>query len=370
VTVDAVWLTNARALTPHGVVDGAVGMARGRILAIRARAPRGARAISARGAFVAAGFIDLHVWGEPQALSVELIKHGTTAFLAAAGPEPPGRLAERMSWLCAPQAFPGAECLGVHLEGPFLNPSRAGALPRRWMRAPSVRELERLARAASRRIKLITLAPELPAARAAIRWCRQHGLAVSLGHSDADAVAARRAIEAGASAVTHVFNAMRPFHHRRPSLVEVALTDPRLTTMVIADGIHVSPAALRLVIRAKGADGVALVTDAVRGLPRADRRAWGLAWRGGRRNGAYYTREGILAGSGLTMMDAVRNAVELGGATLEQAVGMASATPARLLGGERDRGRLAVGRRADLTVFDRRFRVRLTVIGGRVVYER
>ena len=247
--------------------------------------------------------------------------------------------------------------MGVHLEGPFINPRRAGALPARWMRPPGGAELRALA--VSGQLRMITMAPELPGAREAIRWCRAHHIVVSLGHSEADASGALAAIEAGASAVTHVFNAMRPFHHREPTLLGVALTDDRLTAMVVLDGVHVDAYAFRLLLRAKGAGRVALVTDSIRHQ----------GWRVTRRHGAYYTRHGVLAGSGLTMIRAVRNATSSGGASLEEAVRMASETPARLLGLDRARGALAVGKRADLVAFDRRFRVRLTVIGGHLVHQ-
>lgn len=354
--MDNFWLTRGRLVTPLGLVDGALHVVGSRIAAIRHSAPSGARAISVADAYVAPGFIDLHVWGEPSLVAAEAVTRGTAGFLTTLGPEAPAALERRVAERIG--ADPDAEdtCLGLHLEGPFVNPVRGGALPRQ-MRPPTVRELERLWRASARRLRLITIAPELPGAVAAIRWCRARGIVVSLGHSDADAPTARRAVDAGARAVTHVFNGMRRFHHREPSLIDVALTDPRLTAMVILDGVHVSAEAFRALYRAKGPDGVALVTDSIR------HQGWDVRAR----QGAYYTRQGVLAGSRLTMMRAVRNAVVLGGVPLTSAVQMASAVPARLLGLGRLRGRIAAGARADLVAFDRRFRVVRTVVGGKVV---
>lgn len=360
--MNAFWLVNGKLVTPRGIVGGAIHVVKGRIAAIRARAPLAATRIDVHRAFVAPGFLDLHVWGEPDVISRTCVAHGTTAFLTAFGPEPFRRLAVGLMLRIRDDALPGAACLGAHLEGPFLNPERGGVLPAKWMRAPTVREIERLATAAQGRIRLLTLAPELRGAEHTIRWCRRHGIAVSLGHSDADAASARRGVAAGASAVTHVFNGMRPLHHRKPGLLGVALTEDRLTTMVIADGVHVSPLALRLLARAKGAGRIALVTDSVH----LKRKAWGLA----QRSGAYYDRRGTLAGSTLTMIQAVRNMVRLGGATLIEAVRMATDTPARVLGVERSRGALAVGRRADVAVFDQRFRVTMTIVNGAIVYQR
>ena len=360
--MDDLWLAHGKLIRSHGILNAAVHITHGRIAAIRARAPRGARVIDVGGCYAAPGFIDLHVWGEPASVARDAARHGTTAFLTTLGPAPANQLLDDVATRAEMCVEGGAECLGIHLEGPFLNPARGGVLPRRGMRAPAVREIERLWRASRGRVRLITLAPELRGAREAIGWCRRHRIVVSLGHSDADATSAQRAVDAGASAVTHAFNGMRPFHHRQPGLLDVALADPRLTTMVIADGVHVSPAALRLLVREKGAVGVALVTDSVRG--QAD--AWKLRWRGG----AYVDRRGVLAGSGLTMIDAVRNMVRLGGASVLDAVRMASEVPARLLGLSRERGSLEVGKRADLVVFDEQFRVRFTMINGNMLYRR
>ena len=307
---------------------------------------------------MAPGFIDLHVWGNPVTIAGETVQHGTTAFLSAVGPEPLPRMLERLALRVATRHLDGAECLGAHLEGPFLNPERAGALPARWMRRPALSTLQRLGRAGT--LRLMTIAPELPGAERAIRWCRRHRVIASLGHSNADASTAIRAVDAGAKAVTHVFNGMTPLHHRRPALLDVALTDPRLTTMVIADGVHSSPSAFRLLVRAKGVDRIALVTDSIRS------QGWDVVAR----DGAYFTRRGVLAGSALTMMQAVRNAIKFADVTVSDAVRMASEVPARLLGLARSHGVLAIGRRADLVVFDRAFRVRLTMVRGEIVYQR
>lgn len=355
------WLARGQLITPRGVVSGAVRVARGRIAAIRPRAPKGARALDVRGAYVAPGFIDLHVWGDPRVVAREAIRGGTTAFLSALGPEPAARLlrdVEARARQVGAGVADGAACLGLHLEGPFLNPARGGALPKRWMRRPAAAELARLSRAAGKALRLITLAPELHGAPEMIRWCRRHRIVASLGHSEATAAEALEAVDAGASAATHVFNGMRPFHHREPGLLDVALTNPRLTAMAILDGVHISAHAFRLLLRAKGPGGVALVTDSIR------HEGWPVI----RRRGAYYTARGVLAGSGLTMIRAVRNAVLSGGASVADAVRMASQTPARLLGLGRSLGALEVGRRADLVVFDAQYRVRLTLVRGRVVH--
>jgi N-acetylglucosamine-6-phosphate deacetylase len=352
------WLSHGKLITPSGIRQGAVRIVRGRIAAIRAVPPKGVEAVNLQGSYLAPGFIDLHIWGDPQQVSRESARQGTTAFLSAIGPEPPGRLVKRLAQLREQRTLEGAQCLGAHLEGPFLNPKRAGALPRLWMRQPAIAELRALVQVGGAR--LMTVAPELPGARESIRWCRRHRVVVSLGHSDAEASSALRAVEAGATAVTHVFNGMRPLHHRRPTLLNVALTEPRLTAMVILDGVHVSPYAFRLLLRVKGPAGIALVTDSIRYQPGSARLV----------GNAFYSPKGILAGSRLTMMKAVQHAMVFGRLSLAEAIRMATETPARLLGLGRELGAVEVGRRADLVGFDRHFCVHLTVVGGRVVYQR
>ncbi|MBI4343564.1 MAG: amidohydrolase family protein [Candidatus Omnitrophica bacterium] len=348
-------------ITPSGIRPGAVRIRQGRIAAIRAAAPAGSRRVSARGAYVAPGFIDLHVWGEPATLAARLPREGTTAFCAAIGPEPLEQLLAHVSARPGKaQARAGARWLGWHLEGPWLNPARAGALPARWMRPPRLAEVRRIVTAARGSVRLVTVAPERPGTNAAIRWLRRRGVVVSLGHSIADEPATRRAVDAGAAAVTHVFNGMPLLHHRQPGLLSTAVTDPRLMTMVIADGVHVGVEALRLLALAKSPARIALVTDSIRSA----------GWEVRKRRGAFYTAAGVLAGSDLTMAQAVRNAVRGGWADLAGAVRMAGANPAALLGLGRRFGTLEIGKQADLVLLDRRLRVVMTLVEGRTVFQR
>ncbi len=355
------WLTNGKLITPRGIARGAVGIRGGRLTRVGAAPSRGDERIDVRGRYVAPGFIDLHIWGDSARVAAHEAKTGTTAFLTAVGPESPELLVNHLAQLDLTPGARGARCLGIHLEGPFLNPLRAGALASRWLRPPTSRELRQLAREAGAALRLITIAPETPRGIETIRWCARHRIAVSLGHSDADAAATQRAIAAGARAVTHVFNGMRPLHHRDPGLLGEVLTDDRLTAMIILDGIHVDPRAFQFLVRCKGADGVVLATDSVRHRPfRQSTYA----------HGAYRLKGGVLAGSALTMIRAVRNAVVSGKIPLRQAVQMASLNPARLIHESHRLGSLEVGKRADLVVFDGAFRVWMTLVDGRVVYQR
>jgi len=353
------WLTGGVVLSPAGPVRAVVGWSNERLLSLRGSATARDERIAVRGCYVAPGFVDLHAWGEPAAIAADGAQHGTTAFLTTLGPSAPEELARRLVAIRDQRKqVPG--CLGAHLEGPFLNPEKAGALPKRWIRAATHRELRQLGRVGDT-VRLMTLAPETPNAFEAIRWCRRHRVAVSMGHTDADAAAASVAIRAGARAVTHAFNGMRPFHHRDPGLIGQALLDPRVSAMVILDGIHISPMTFELLLRCKGPEGLVLVTDAVG-------RAHGL-WSS-IDGGAYYRKPGVLAGSTLTMMRAVQNAVRFGKIAVHDAVRMASLNPSLLIGEARQRGTLEPGKRADVVVFDRDLRVVMTVIGGQIVYRR
>ncbi len=256
------------------------------------------------------------------------------------------------------RAGPHPAVLGAHLEGPFLG-ARTGAHPTRHVRDLDLDWLRDLPRT----VRLITLGPEQPAAGEAIRLLTGRGIAVSLGHSDADLATTVRAVDAGATMVTHLFNAMAPLHHREPGIAGAALTDDRVAVGLIADLVHVAPAALRIAVRAAGTDRTVLVTDAV-------------AWRAPHLRdlgidvveGAPRLPDGTIAGSALTLDAAVRNVVDAAGIAPHRALRSASEVPARVLG-LADRGRLVPGARADLVVLDADLAVRRTIVGGEVVHE-
>lgn len=328
---------------------------------------------------LAPGFIDAHVHGAvgrdameatPDAWSAIARFHalagGTTALALTTVAAPP---AAWRTVLAAARGFPGI--LGVHLEGPFLSPARAGAHAPEHLRIPAddpaaTAELLTFADVLTQ----VTMAPELPGASAFADALRARGVLVSAGHSDAleDDLPPGRVRH-----VTHLFNAMsaarRAGAFRRAGLTEIALADPAITCEIIADGRHVSPALLRLALRAKGADGLCLVTDATAGagLPEGARyRLGGLDCFVHDGVGMTETAGGpALAGSTATMLRCVRNMVRLAGATVPAAVRMATANPARALGIAAERGQLAPGLAADLVVLDPGLTaVRAVFIGG------
>lgn len=286
-----------------------------------------------------------------------LLETGVTAYLPTliTAPEPTLVAALRE----VPDQAPGARILGVHLEGPFLSPVRLGAHPADARRDPDTALLERLLAAGP--VRLVTLAPELPGALELIDLLRGRGITVSLGHTDATAAEARAAFDHGARTVTHVFNAMRPLAHRDPGVIGVALARPEVVVQAIVDGVHLDPDIVRILWRVAGGR-LALVTDATA----ATRLGEGTPTLGGNRvvvsRGAARRADDLLAGSTVTLIEAVRNLVAAG-ATLAEGLEAASAVPARVLGWG-DVGRLTPGARADVIVLDDALEIVRTLVDG------
>jgi N-acetylglucosamine-6-phosphate deacetylase len=258
-----------------------------------------------------------------------------------------------------PSASDGPRILGVHLEGPFLSPRRLGIHQSGARRDPDVELLERLLAAGP--VRLVTLAPELPGADALIEALLRREIAVSCGHSDATAEEANAAFDAGVRTVTHLFNAMRPFRHRDPGIAGAALARDDVVVQIILDGVHLAPETASVVWRA-GARRVALVTDAMAGAGLAD----GTYRFGGLdieiRDGAATGPGGVLAGSTLTMLTAIRNLHTLG-APLAQAIEAATEVPARVLKLPTV-GRLGAGMPADVVVLTDELEIERVLVGG------
>lgn len=324
------------------------------------------------------GFVDLQINGafgadvgaDPEAirtLAARLPATGVTSFLPTLISSPPERYEEFFAALEKGAAEKGARVLGAHLEGPFLAPERKGAHDPANLRPIDLGLLRELLR--SGRVRLMTLAPELENSLEAIEILVGEGVVASAGHTEATYEEISRAADAGLRLGTHLYNAMRPLAHREPGTVGALLTQDRIRTGIIADGVHVHEAAVRLAHQAKGPEGLVLVTDAMEaaGMPPGDYELGGRRVR--LQDGAVRLPNGTLAGSALTMDEAVRNAVRFLGVSLAQAVRMAAETPAAALRLNRQ-GRIAVGCDADFVLLDEEGIVLQTIVSGETVYER
>jgi N-acetylglucosamine-6-phosphate deacetylase len=323
------------------------------------------------------GFIDLQVNGLAghdaasgadaiAAISGDLARYGVTGFLPTLISRP---LDEAIAFVgeCAAAAGPGARVLGAHVEGPFPNPTYRGAHDPECLLLPKPDYVQRLL---ARPPRMVTLAPELPGALRAVRTLTAGGVIVSAGHSGASFAEAQEGFEAGVRFGTHLFNAMAPLHHREPGLPGALLREQRVTVGLIADGIHVHPSMLSIAIRIAGPDRVALTTDQTSAAGQPPGR-YTIAGRETISDGtSVRLPDGTLAGSAATMDRMVRLVAGLPGLTLREAVEMASLTPARVLGIHRTAGAVRRGALADLVVLDSAQRVRLTMVGGRVIFRR
>jgi len=329
--------------------------------------------------YIVPGFIDLQVNGRGGIdvmnatasalceLSTELAREGTTAWLPTAITSPLERIeavAANISEATAEAIAKAADTqhiasaiLGMHLEGPFISAARLGAHPAHNLE-PRGAALERVA--ALPGLRMITLAPELNGALEAVADLSARGVTVSLGHTDASLEQAQAAVAAGARMFTHTFNAMAPLDHRNPTAAAAAMLPSRAWAAVIADGVHVHPAILRLLYLGRGAGGICLTTDRV-AIGAADGASpLGSATVAG---GAARMPDGRLAGSVISMLDAVRIMVEQAGASVGEAALMAATNPARVLGlGER--GRIEAGAIADLLVLGPRLELKAVFVDG------
>ena len=357
-----------------GVREGYVVVEGGRVTSVGPQRPA-VEVVEFPGHYIVPGFVDLQVNGAfgvdvataPQRLpelSAKLISTGVTSYLPTLISLP---LAEYPPLLKALDLTTGSGALamGLHLEGPFLNPRCRGAHLAENISAPDDAALEELMR--SNIVSLVTLAPELEGAGELIRVARRHGSVVSAGHSEADFKAALGAFEAGATSVTHLFNAMGALHHRHPGLAGAALSHAGVRCGVICDGRHVHPAMVSLAYRLLGPRRMYLVTDAIAAAGMGEGE-YSLAGRSvGLRDGIPRLKDGTLAGSVLTMDEAVRNVIRFTGCSLSEAVEMASTTPARLVGVE-EKGELSPGKDADIVVLSPELAVRAVWVRGERVF--
>jgi N-acetylglucosamine-6-phosphate deacetylase len=335
---------------------------------------------------VCPGFIDTHIHGwqghhfgdsldSTLSMCASIAETGTTSLLPALMTEPTlEAILDRVHRVrhAMQVGTEGATILGIHMEGPFLSKedTARGSQEAAYLRDPCLDELRRILDAGEGAIRKMTVAPELPGMLELIEALVAEGVVVSAGHTAASYEQAMQAISAGLSCATHVFNGMLPLHHRRPGLLGAVLTSDRVSAELIADGEHVAPPAMQVLLRCKGAEGVHLITD-------------NTLWAG-LEDGEYPVRDGrvivkdgnkafvkggTLMGSVAPLNYAIANVAASTQVSLAEAIRMASLNPARVIGIDDRKGDISPGKDADLVVIDDDVRVHMTMVGGEIVYQ-
>jgi N-acetylglucosamine-6-phosphate deacetylase len=384
-------LRNAR------LIDAATDIARGAILVNGPRIeavesedgqdahhhiPQPDTIIDAQGMIIMPGFIDVHTHGgggynlhttdagEIRDFARWAPATGVTSFLIAVvgvpGSMPAQQLQTAVDVLDAPGA--GAEPLGIHLEGPYINVAKRGAHPPSWLRLPNESETETLLAVTNGHLRLITVAPELPGASAMIRRLVDAGVIISMGHTDATYEQAKEAIELGVTHVTHCFNAMRPLLHRAPGPLAALAEANWVRGELIADGVHVHPAAMNALVRMLGPERTVVITDALAGAGLTDATFDFAGQPAHVIHGAAHLDDGTITGSVLTMDQALRNILLMTGVSLQQATAMLTFNPACSIRVSQRKGSLQAGYDADLTIFDQSVTLQATLCRGEVAY--
>jgi N-acetylglucosamine-6-phosphate deacetylase len=340
-----------------------------------------ALSIDLGGTTILPGFIDVHIHGAVgvdvmeataeglREVSTYLAQQGVTGWLPTFVPASDENYATAVAAISQAMQSDGARVLGVHYEGPFVNTAQCGALHTEYFKTYSGPEDLDSLPVPDQSVRMITLAPEISGGVELVRQLNSRGWVISIGHTRADLRVLAEARDAGARHMTHFMNAMAPLHHRSPGPIAWGLSSDDVTFDLIADGLHLDPFMLRLLVKIKGAHGISLISDAIAaaGKEDGDYQIWGetISVKNGRTSNA----SGSIAGSVISMLDAVRLMHSLGVSYMDLAQ-MAALNPARLLRVDRDCGSVEVGKRADLVALDQDGNVQLTVVGGRVVFNR
>ena len=377
--------------TLHGarLIDATLDIPRGdisingtRIQSVEQSSEALEQVIEADNMIVTPGFIDVHTHGgggftlhtteasQIGAYARWAAATGVTAFLIAIVGTP-GSLPEAQlgAAIAAMNDFEtGAEPLGIHLEGPYISAAKRGAHLPSWLRSPDMAETERVLALTDGYLRIVTLAPELPGASAMVSRLIDAGITVSIGHTDATYEQAQEAIDLGITHATHCFNAMRPLHHRHPGPLAAIAQAEQVRGELIADGVHVHPAAMEALVKLLGPQRVIVITDA---LAAAGMTTGTFDFAGQSAqvvSGVARLADGTITGSVLTMDQALRNMLSMTHVSLQEAVGMLTLNPARAVGVTERKGRLQAGYDADLLIFDSALMLQATICRGTLAY--
>ncbi len=341
--------------------------------------PAGTKIHDAGGAYIAPGLIDSHIHGFAGfgtedlsadailAMSEHLGRFGVTAFCPTIYPMAEGdMIASIEACVSAAGREKGAKVMGVHLEGPFISPARLGVQRPEFVRAVDLELMERLFAAGKGMIRNMTVAPEIKGMRELALYCMKRGIVLQAGHTDATYDNMLEGMQAGILHSTHFFNAMSRLHHRDPGAVGAIMIHSELSCEIIADGKHVHPGLIKLLLRDKPSSKVILVTDSLKPTEQTNCPLFANREEVALRDGVFHrVSDDVIAGSALTMMRGLENIVSWG-TPIENAVEMAATNPARIIGlGQR--GLLVPGWEADIVVFDQSFKVLASMVGGTFV---
>lgn len=372
---------NGKLILPQEIITGQSLLFDDRICAIvpDSQLPEGTERIDAKGAYVSPGFINIHIHGCGGADTMDATREslatmcrclpasGVTSFLPTTMTRPWPLIQKALDNVRAARENPpaGARVLGAYLEGPFISKDFRGSQKITDIQEADMAKIQPYADI----IKVIVIAPECLKNMNFIKACRETDIIVSLGHSGATYEEAAAAVKAGASHITHTFNAMSPLHHRRPGMVGAALTLPVMTE-IISDGFHVHAAALTLLARAKGADKIIVITDSMRAAMQGD----GVSELGGQtvyvKDGRALLKDGTIAASVDVMNHSLKHFLDVSGFTLPEVIRTATVNPAKELEIYDLLGSLEKGKLADMTIFDDNFDVKMTFTGGEIVYQK
>lgn len=379
-------ITAGKVYTENGILEnGAVIVDKGKIAAIvnKAEAGKVKRIYDYAGFQLFPGLIDLHIHGANgfdtmqadfkalNEISRYLAKQGITAFLPTTVTDTIANIKRALQNVkeCMGKVE-GAQILGSYIEGPYITAEHNGAHPRELIREVRLGEAEDLLAAAGNTVRTVALAPEKPKALELIQYLKARGVHAAIGHTNATYEQVQQAAHAGADIAVHTYNGMRGLHHREPGAVGAALINDTIYTELIADFIHTHPAAIEILLRCKPQDKVVLISDAMQaaGLPDGRYRLGTLPVVV--QGGIVRTASGSLAGSTANIMQSVAGLIQKMGISHLAAVHMASLNPARLLGIAEKTGSISTGKQADIVVVDDGFSVVMTVVKGKVVYQR
>lgn len=374
-------IKNAKIVYLDRIEEGNVRITGNKITEINSPENSDDAVVDAHGLYVSPGFIDIHIHGAAgkdtmegsrdslDSIAKAIAKYGTTSFVPTTMTMDIPSIKKAVSAVAEARAggTGGANVLGVHLEGPFINAVMMRAQNPEYVLPPSVEAFRQMTGEFEDVVISVTLAPEMPGCDFLIRYLCEKGMKVSMGHTAADYSTAMRAIAGGVSHVTHLFNAMPPLHHRAPGVIGAAF-DSGITAEMIADGIHIDYPVLRTAIRQKGTDHMILITDAMMGCTMPE----GQYTLGGQEvylsDGTAKLKDGTFAGTLLTMDEAVRNLKNNTDYPLNELVRMASYNPARFCGCENHKGKIEIGYDADLLLFDEDITIKKIIIGGELLH--